>query len=247
MLNTPLWLLVLTWTTTISLANTEIRNFQVDATSDPVSVVLPASISQWHSLDFVSNEKELGLLPARFGTFLSSVCETEVDVTKPTVNSPYGCPHELFLVLNLDANAWRKYNAYVLRLSWSTSYPAKFDIQILSASMLAELLETNPNHTWKGNPQKVFKISTRTRYVRIRVVDTGVVTPKPGPTSSPLQAAVPFTLILEPLYFGFLPASVTPILLLVLPVIASAFIIIPKLLVYFESLAHEAISGNKYD
>ncbi|KAJ8472800.1 hypothetical protein ONZ45_g16525 [Pleurotus djamor] len=246
MLTTLLWLLVLTWTATISSANTEIRKFQVDAIDDPVSVVLPASVSQWLSLDFPYSEKELTLLPARFGTFLSSVCETKVDATKPTVNSPYGCPHELFLVLNLDANAWRKYDAYTLRLSWPASYPAEFDIQILSASMLSELLESNPNHTWHGNPQKVFKISTRTRYARIRVVDTGVVTPK-RQLPSPLPSVVPFTLILEPLYLGFLPASVMPTLLLMLPVAASAFIIVPRLLPWFESLAQDAMQETKSD
>lgn len=66
--------------------------------------------------------------------------------------------------------------------------------------------------------------TTRIRYVRVRAVDVGVPKPKPKPYVQPKDAdanvdtdpqlircnvskSVPFVIILEPLYWGILPAS----------------------------------------
>ncbi|KAJ8508630.1 hypothetical protein ONZ45_g9125 [Pleurotus djamor] len=201
------------------------------------------------SLDSVVNEKLFALPPAPFGTPLPSVCEAETDALPiALVTSPFGCPHELWLVLNLTSNTWERYNSYTLRLSWPASSPADFDIQIYDADMLREFLEKHPRDTYKESSKKPYKtLGRRIKYARIRLVDVGVLTPKSNASSSSsshVPGAVSFTLILEPLYLGVIPASLTPTLLLIMPVIAAAFFIVPRIWAYLEAIAQEARREN---
>ena len=62
-------------------------------------------------------------------------------------------------------------------------------------------------------------VKTRRQYARIRAVDTGVL---PSTSSQRDPQPVPFILVLEPLYLGVLPASIVPVLGLLLPVILVA-------------------------
>lgn len=72
---------------------------------------------------------------------------------------------------------------------------------------------------------------TRTKYARVRVVDIGIRTPTAEYKALLLQSSikptpVPFMLILEPLYFGILPATLLPtvgLLILVVIVTGLAF------------------------
>ena len=89
--------------------------------------------------------------------------------------------------------------------------------------------------------------TTRTKYARIRVVDIGKRTPTPeykallrkGGKIEPTP--VPFMLILEPLYFGVLPATVLPTaIVLVLATIVVARFVAPKINKYLLDVAAEA-------
>ena len=77
--------------------------------------------------------------------------------------------------------------------------------------------------------------STRVRYARIRVVDAGVRIPS---LSSLPVAAVPMIVRLEPLYFGVIPASVVPVLIYLIPVVAFASIVmVPRIHGYLAAVA----------
>ncbi|KAK0464716.1 uncharacterized protein EV420DRAFT_1638258 [Desarmillaria tabescens] len=70
----------------------------------------------------------------------------------------------------------------------------------------------------------------------IRFVDAGVFTP--GRTKQP--SPVPFSIVLERLYFGLLPASVLPTLVFMGPVLLMAGLAIPWINAYLEKVAVEA-------
>lgn len=80
-------------------------------------------------------------------------------------------------------------------------------------------------------------LKTRRQYARIRVVGTGVRAPS-SVHLGPLE--VPFTLLVEPLYLGVLPASVLSVLGLLLPVvIVAGFFVMPRALRYIEQIAKD--------
>lgn len=83
---------------------------------------------------------------------------------------------------------------------------------------------------------------TRRKYARIRVVDAGVPTPAQGSDtiSSNSIPLVPVIVILEPLYFGVLPVSVTPVLGFICLVLLAASIAAPKITQYLQELATQA-------
>lgn len=57
---------------------------------------------------------------------------------------------------------------------------------------------------------------------------------------------MPFNIILEPLYFGVLPASVVPVLVFLLPVVAVAWLIVaPRAHRFLVSVA-EDVQHSKY-
>ncbi|TFY77851.1 hypothetical protein EWM64_g6160 [Hericium alpestre] len=78
--------------------------------------------------------------------------------------------------------------------------------------------------------------ATRRQYARIRLVDTGVRAPAAHTAAPP----VPFVLLLEPLYFGVLPASTAPLLALLLPVTGTAAILAQVVHRYLEQVAQRA-------
>ncbi len=73
-------------------------------------------------------------------------------------------------------------------------------------------------------------------------MDTGIRTPShTSPNVAVSDNQVPFTVKLEPLHFGILPASVIPTLLAILFVTAvSAFFVVPKILGAFERIGSKA-------
>jgi hypothetical protein len=82
--------------------------------------------------------------------------------------------------------------------------------------------------------------TTRRKYARIRLVDTGIRTPLPHNQHKIIESApVPFIVILEPLYFGVLPATVIPTLFFLVPVLAVAALAVPLINTYLADLARQ--------
>lgn len=78
---------------------------------------------------------------------------------------------------------------------------------------------------------------TRRQYARIRVVEAGVRVPS---ADKNVPRDVPFNVILEPLYYGILPASVAPVLFFLIPVGALALLVVaPRIHAYLGSVAGE--------
>ncbi|KAI0309542.1 hypothetical protein OF83DRAFT_1184093 [Amylostereum chailletii] len=142
-----------------------------------------------------SNEHQFLLDPAPLDTPLDHLCE------------PHGtdsCPYELWTTLDLDDDDWTRYDRFTLRISWPASSPADFSMTLYTPTELA----THFSHP--STPSRVSSSpTTRRQYARIRVVHTGVRPPSQRDLASP---PVPFILLLEPLYFVVLPASVAPVL-----------------------------------
>jgi len=124
---------------------------------------------------------------AELGTYLQSICEPLHEA----------CPHESWFALDLDAPAWERYDKFTFRISYAAFSPADFRIDIY----------TPPKTT----------TSPRRKYARIRAVDTGVLTPKPGYLSTtdaaiPDSGLIPIIIVLEPLLLGAVPASLAPVI-----------------------------------
>ncbi|KAH9926428.1 uncharacterized protein B0H18DRAFT_1118927 [Fomitopsis serialis] len=205
-------------------ANTEIVNFAaVEGTLAPS--VLTAN---WTELSAKAPEKLLRVPPALLGTPLADVCQDSPGAS---------CAHELGLTLRLDDPAWSAYSRFTLRISWSASSPADFDVQVKSAAALFSELRTSvPGRDVHSLP------TGRRMYARIRVVDTGVRTPTADGSHERVPPD-PITLmvLLEPLYFGVLPASVVPtVAFLILVIIVAALGIVPPVQRYLCAVADEA-------
>lgn len=86
---------------------------------------------------------------------------------------------------------------------------------------------------------------TRTKYARVRVVDVGIRTPTAEYKALLLQGPikptpVPFMLILEPLYFGILPATLVPTVGLLVLVAIMAGLAFPTVNRYIQDIAAQA-------
>jgi hypothetical protein len=127
--------------------------------------------------------------------------------------------------------------------------PADFLIQIYDPLSLAPRFPRLTVHNNTGG-------LTRNKYAHIRPVDTGVLTPLPDQSPNHhvvlprITRSVPFTLIVEPLYVGVLPASALPVLLFMIPITFLECLALPTIINCFEQLAHKArqeISGREKD
>ncbi|KAK0479590.1 hypothetical protein IW261DRAFT_1478221 [Armillaria novae-zelandiae] len=179
-----------------------------------VSSVAQASVAvgtEWATLSAGENQRQYEIIPAPLGTPLKAVCPS----------SP--CRHELWLKLDLSNDDWQQFTKFTLRISWAAYDPADFLIDILDGDAISSAKSTD--------------LPTRLKYARIRLVDTGVVNPG---ISVDRPTAVPFTVILEPLYFGILPASVVPTLYFLIPVVLLAAAALPWINAYLEDYALKA-------
>ncbi|KAK0185231.1 hypothetical protein F5146DRAFT_1166817 [Armillaria mellea] len=131
------------------------------------------------------------------------------------------CRHELWLKLDLSNDDWQQFTKFTLRISWA-AYPT-FSLTSLMKNLSPALNPSDP--------------PTRLKYARIRLVDTGVVTPG---ISVDRPATVPFIVVLEPLYFGILPATVVPTLYFLIPVVLLAAATLPWVNAYLEDIALKA-------
>jgi hypothetical protein len=113
-------------------------------------------------------------------------------------------------------------------------YPTDFSIQILSPGAAFDAFrQTGEGRDLSQSTQHVSR-KTRRQYARIRLADTGVRVPALANTTA---EAVPFMIILEPLYFTILPASVVPTLLFLIPVVLTASIFVfPRIYSYLHDI-----------
>ncbi|KAH0837857.1 hypothetical protein J3R83DRAFT_6084 [Lanmaoa asiatica] len=175
-------------------ANTEIINF---SSSGEQTVDLPlAVVGNWSKLYSSDNERRWTLEPAALHTPLHQVCERD-DKTVPSHHPPFSCPHELWLLLDLDDEKWASHSTFTLRLSWPASTPADFTIAIYTPQDLLarlsepDLIETGPGREsthGRSSPHTsstAHTPTTRSRYARIRVVRAGVPIPSVRSQSSP--------------------------------------------------------------
>ncbi|KAH8094687.1 hypothetical protein BXZ70DRAFT_947092 [Cristinia sonorae] len=208
----------------IALADTEIINFDA-VTSKHVDV---AQSLRWFQLS--EEPQNFHVLPAPLGTLPTDVC----------VNHNYRasgpCPHELWVMLDLDRPEWASFSKFTLRISWPANFPTQFKLQTYTPLQATSLLEERSVVAGNGS-------TTRTQYARIRLVDTGVRTP---PIIDELpQKPVPFTVVLEPLHFGVLPKSVIPIIVFIIPVVlVSAYVVAPMVNTRLAAVAKLAREEN---
>ncbi|EIM83562.1 uncharacterized protein STEHIDRAFT_35284, partial [Stereum hirsutum FP-91666 SS1] len=181
------------------------------------------------------NEQQFQVVPAPLNTPLESICGLPDEEVGQT------CRHELWLALDLDADAWSSYDKFTLRISWPASSPADFSIQTLTpratTSHLDKTASVEASHDIDNST------TTRRQYARIRLVETGVRTPSlhpSHPATTSVPAAVPFVVTLEPLYLGVLPASVAPVLAFIVPLIFIASMLVSPIHLFLQRLATQA-------
>ncbi|THH03789.1 hypothetical protein EW145_g6005 [Phellinidium pouzarii] len=207
---------------------------------------------------------------ARASSSPSSSSSPSLDSSSSSLHHGW-CPHELWVRLDLDGDrdwdtsasgggmaSWMHFGMYTLRLSWPAFYPTDFDIELYTPTELASHLqafepelESNSRLNAKTKSESASASESepvtsfrRTKYVRIRLVDTGVRTStSPSATSAfpsvyaprestppvSMPVPVPFTLILEPLYLDVLPASLMSTFLLLASALALAVLSLPWL------------------
>ena len=124
-----------------------------------------------------------------------------------------------------------------------SQYPTDFYIEVFSSNAARLILTRNATHLLDNGTTDNLSTKTRRRYARIRLLDTGVREPsKPAVITDP----TPFIVILEPLYFGFLPASVSPVLLFMTPICCfSLLLIIPRVHGHLSQVANEVRVEHK--
>ncbi|KIP04166.1 hypothetical protein PHLGIDRAFT_206044 [Phlebiopsis gigantea 11061_1 CR5-6] len=194
--------------------NTEIAN--IKAVRSEITVRQPPTA--WPILSPASPEITSTLTPVPLNTW-QDVCSEE-DLT---------CPHDLWTVLDLDHSAWERFSKFTLRVSLPANHPADCVIDVFRPSELPFPTTPPKDVSAEGD------LGTRLQYARIRLKDIGIRTP---PFTYSRSDAVPFTVVLEPLYFGVLPASVVPVLGFLLPVVAVAWlVVVPRVHRYLSSVA----------
>lgn len=158
------------------------------------------------------------------------------------------------MTLDLSHEDWKPYSKFTLRLSWPASvryprflrfphdlivnvkFPSDISIRIYDPQALAtRLLGSEP-------PSGPHTPLTRRKYARIRAVDVGVLAPAATPSDvSPFKPLhVPFAVVLEPLYYGVLPASVVPVIMLIVLVSITAGLGVPKINKYLQGVVVQA-------
>ncbi|KDQ62931.1 hypothetical protein JAAARDRAFT_28899 [Jaapia argillacea MUCL 33604] len=215
-------------------ANTEIVNFSVQLEDN---LAVPGV---WPSLHYGHSEEQWTGQPAPLQL-------TEQHICKPAhLFSPLGmipgrtsCSHEIWTMLDLDQETWRNFSKFTLRISYPASSPTEFSIKIFSPSELHNEISTPSsmyNSTLKipGSPSM-----TRRKYARIRLSHTGVS------IGSPQPPPVTFNVILEPLYFQVLPASVIPILSFLVPLVVIGIVSTFPINRFFRGLAESARSESR--
>ncbi|KAF9068761.1 hypothetical protein BDP27DRAFT_1448144 [Rhodocollybia butyracea] len=207
-----------------AFANTEIVNFDA---SEQINARI-TNEDEWPTINPSTNQTVFTVTPAPLGTHMNAVCASPQDLLSKTPN----CVHEVWIKLDLDESEWKRYRKFTLRVSWPGSSPADFGISILNpeatASRFAGSLAVPPAPAM-----------TRVKFARIRVVDTGVISPMSGLLE---VRPVSFIVTVEPLYLGLIPASLIPFLWTLIPVVLVAALMVPYIHTYLQKVAERAKS-----
>ncbi|KAF8167266.1 hypothetical protein B0H34DRAFT_8845 [Crassisporium funariophilum] len=219
-----------------ALGNTEIINFPVH--QEP-TVWLPFTTT-WPTLSPESSTLMMNVSSAPLGTVLpQSIC-ANLDRWHPVENVET-CPHELWVVLELDQDTWRAYDKFTLRISWAAFNPTDISMEIFDHASLSAYSKGDA----AASTQK-----TRRKYARIQLVHTGVLTPGvTTPMDQELRYNMPIFLILEPLQFGVLPTSVVPVIIAILIVVVLGWPVSKKISTYLQTIVRDArieeVAGRK--
>ena len=141
-------------------------------------------------------------------------------------SNPPRCPHDLWVVLDLDGGerhgsngAWKNYDRFTLRVSWPASvsptnhyvlteyldeekYPVQVSLKLHRPIVSSATAPSSSAHTDAMAPRRL-------HLARIRLEEEGI--PVPGTRQSDhREKGVPLVVLLEPLVLGVLPASVLP-------------------------------------
>ena len=119
---------------------------------------------------------------------------------------------------------------------WPGQSPADFDIEVKSAEALFSERPEDAQRSDVG-----IHARTRIMYARVRVVDAGVRTPTADDSHEHATLEpISFIIVLEPLYFGVLPASVLPtVTFLAVVIIIAAYWVVPPAQRYLGVVADE--------
>lgn len=201
-----IWILCFLWLVLPeALGNTEIVNFE--ATKSP-EVALP-HIKSFPVLTIGQAEQAFHVSPAAHSVEHAG-----------RGNFSLGLSHELWLVLDLDANDWLPFSKFTLRISWPACSPADFSVDVYAPEDFANLFLGH------NVSQESAMFMTRQKIAHITLHDSAIFTPSSSPpilhAEPQLPDPVPFIVLLEPLYLGVLPASVLPVVGLLTAVIAFA-------------------------
>ncbi|KAH9854357.1 hypothetical protein C2E23DRAFT_818407 [Lenzites betulinus] len=205
-------------------ANTEIVNFEASFGPD---TPIPRA-SEWLSLNPTNDQTLLHVLPAPLGSSIGEVCEPL------SLQSLRRCPHEAWLAVDLDKSPWSSYSRFTLRISWPTSYPTDFFIDLYSPESLGAALYDGQGVPPRGASDTA---STRTKFARIRLISDGVLTPSPSNQNRTIEP-VPCIVIVEPLYLGVVPASLVPTLLFLFGLVGiTGFVALPRISKHLFAIA----------
>ncbi|KZT27500.1 hypothetical protein NEOLEDRAFT_90272 [Neolentinus lepideus HHB14362 ss-1] len=215
-------------------ANTEIVNFEATSVED---VYILESSDKWLHLRPEKNELQLSIRPlSSESQWAEELAVRQPNNTRPAEHLKATLPGELWIALDLDHEKWRAYSRFTLRISWPASYPTDFRIIIDSPPPFATLASPAEASSTRILP------STRMKFAHIILTHTGIrpATHFDSSTKMTLEP-VPFVIVLEPLYLGVIPASVTPILIFLIPLIGLASLAAGYVWAYLDTLAGQVV------
>ncbi|TFK65449.1 hypothetical protein BDN72DRAFT_900677 [Pluteus cervinus] len=198
-----------------ALANTEIINFSVQPSNMKITHFTNESIVLAHD-------------QARVQHTISTIAPDS-----PCINASddEGCLKDLWIILNFDHDNWREYGKFTLRLSYAASTPADISLTVTDVPRPAWLLEAA--EVEDNEP-------TYQMYARIRAVNNSIFTPGVTIPAEALTGEIPFILVLEPLYFGFLPASINGCIQFLFPIVFCVSLAIPRIIAFFRDAVADA-------
>ncbi|EPQ60074.1 hypothetical protein GLOTRDRAFT_134831 [Gloeophyllum trabeum ATCC 11539] len=195
---------------------------------------MPSSIEGWLHLTPEKNEAILEVRPMTLQALPDTEPQERLDLADTSFQAASLAPGEIWVLLDLDQERWKSYTKFTLRISWPASHPTDFRITIDSPGSSSSY--PNPDTTVRRLP------STRIKFAKITLVHTGVPTP---PRTNQSLEPVPFIIMLEPLQLGIIPASVTPILLGLIPLICVASLLAGRAYKYMDTLARDIAEDVK--
>ncbi|KAF4612013.1 hypothetical protein D9613_004323 [Agrocybe pediades] len=214
----------------VCLGDTEIVNFAAHGSQH---LSLPFT-HKWPILRPGASELRFNITSARSQSDITQ--EPCRNLENWSLDRPEACPHEIWAVLDLDQDQWKKFDKLTLRISWPAYHPTRFTMAIYDPPSLSK---------FSSEGSSTEHPTTRTKYARTQLVHTGVLTPWKGSSENTSRYDVSFILVLEPLHFGVLPESVIPTVLAILAAIAIALPVALRINKQLQKLAQEIRNESK--